>query len=285
MQDSEENQRDAAPAPEGPRPGTVLKEAREHLAMSVSDVARMLRLSPRQVEAIEADEYHRLPGGPFVRGFVGNYARLLQLDPKPLLDSLEAYAPNPERFQLAPESKEIPFPTEQKRSWSRVMALGALLLLAAGLLVFEGYRTYLPQPMEAASPPPEPVAQPIPKPAPEPVITVQPVPLPTPAPVMEAVPPPSAAEPAVPPAAETPPATSGKIRLEFQGESWAEIRDSDGKTIYSQINREGATRTVEGKPPLSLVIGNASLVKVYFNGEAVDLSPYSKAGVARITLK
>jgi cytoskeleton protein RodZ len=285
MQDSADTQQDLAPAAASPGPGTVLKEAREHLAMSVSDVARMLRLSPRQVEAIEADEYHRLPGGPFVRGFVGNYARLLQLDPKPLLESLEGYAPNPERFQLAPESKEIPFPTERKRSWSRVVALGALLLLAAGLLVFEGYRTYLPQAMEAASPPPEPVAQPLPKPEPEPVITVQPVPLPTPAPVLEAVPPPAAAEPAASPAAEALPATSGRIRLEFQGESWAEIRDSDGKTIYSQISREGATRTVEGKPPLSLVIGNASLVKVYFNGAAVDLAPHSRAGVARITLQ
>ncbi len=291
MEEPGENTQDIAPP--GPRPGELLRGARERLAMSVADVARLLRLSPRQVEAIEADEYHRLPGGPFVRGFVRNYARLLQIEPEPLLETLNGYAPVHERSQLAPESKEIPFPTVQKRSWSRVAALGALLLLALGLLVFEGYQEYLPQGWEmvttppAVTPAPVPVPVPAPQPGPEPVIAVQPVPIPPPAPVMEVASPPSTTEPEAPPAAAEPPPTpaSGKIRLEFEGDSWVEVRDRAGKTIYSQLNRGGSTRTVEGNPPLSLVVGNASLVRVFYNGEPVDLEPHSRVGVARVTLK
>lgn len=264
--------------------------------MSVADAARLLRLSPRQVEAIEADEYDRLPGGPFVRGFVRNYARLLQIDPEPLLETLNGYAPVAERSQLAPESKEIPFPTVQKKSWSRVAALSVLLLVALGLLAYEGYRQYLPQQMKLEGP--SPAALPAPKPATvpeaapagaaEPVMAVRPVPIPAPSPVLEVVPPPAAAppeetSPQPAPAAASP--TRGRIRLEFQGDAWVEVRDGGGKMIFSQLNQGGSTKSLEGNPPLSLVVGNAPLVRVFYNGEPVALEPHSRAGVARVTLK
>ena len=49
--------------------------------LSVGDVAQTLKLGPRQVEALEDGDWQGLPGQTFVRGFVRNYARLLQLDP------------------------------------------------------------------------------------------------------------------------------------------------------------------------------------------------------------
>ncbi|MDO9063656.1 MAG: helix-turn-helix transcriptional regulator, partial [Sulfuricella sp.] len=67
------------------RAGKVLAEAREKLGLSVVEVARQLRLSPRQIEALEADDHASLPGKTFLRGFLRNYAKLLQLDPDPLL--------------------------------------------------------------------------------------------------------------------------------------------------------------------------------------------------------
>lgn len=294
MEDSVHDTPDLSAGAEGPKPGAVLRDAREHYAMSVADAARLLRLSPRQVEAIEADEYHRLPGGPFVRGFVRNYARLLQIDPEPLLEVLNGYAPVTERAQLAPESKEIPFPTAQKKSWSRVVALSVLLLLALGLLAYEGFLQYLPQQVKMLAPSPAPV--PVPRPAPppaaappsEPVLSVQPVPIPSPAPVMEVVPPPAASAPE---AASPPPAPAGasqargRIRLEFAGDAWVEVRDGAGKMIYSQLSQGGATKSVEGTPPLSLVVGNAPVVRVFYNGAPVALEPHSRAGVARVTLK
>jgi len=61
-------------------PGERLKAARIGMGMSVSDVARHLKLHPRQVEALEHGDHQALPGEVFVRGFTRNYARLVGLD-------------------------------------------------------------------------------------------------------------------------------------------------------------------------------------------------------------
>ncbi len=52
--------------------GRQLAAARESSGFSIADIARQLKLSPWQVEAMEAGNYERLPGAVFVRGFVRN---------------------------------------------------------------------------------------------------------------------------------------------------------------------------------------------------------------------
>src|SRR5258706_9374755 len=88
-------------------PGTLLA-AREAQSLSVADVARQLKLSVHQVEALEAGEYHRLPGPVFVRGFIRNYARLLKVDPEQWLHSAADSLPRVEPRPAAPPSQEIP---------------------------------------------------------------------------------------------------------------------------------------------------------------------------------
>lgn len=68
-----------------PGPGDQLRAARLHQGLEIADVARQLKLFPRQVEAMERDDYAALPSRVFVRGFIRNYARVLGLDPQPLL--------------------------------------------------------------------------------------------------------------------------------------------------------------------------------------------------------
>ena len=60
--------------------GHMLRNARLDRDMSIEDVSRQLRISAQQVEAIEKESFEELPGRTFVRGFVRNYANLLQLD-------------------------------------------------------------------------------------------------------------------------------------------------------------------------------------------------------------
>jgi cytoskeleton protein RodZ len=71
------------PKQAGERVGKVLRAARLERGLDIEDVARQLRFAPRQVTALEEDEYDKLAGGPFLRGFVRNYAKLLQLDEAP----------------------------------------------------------------------------------------------------------------------------------------------------------------------------------------------------------
>ena len=81
--------------PRTPRsPGATLLAERRSQGLSLGDVARQLKLSVRQVEALERDEYSGFSGSVFVRGFLRNYAKLLHLDPDRVLEAAgESIAP------------------------------------------------------------------------------------------------------------------------------------------------------------------------------------------------
>ena len=68
--------------------GAKLAAARERAGLGVGDVAARLRLHTNQVRAIESEALAKLPEAAYVRGFVRSYARMLGLDPAPLLDDL-----------------------------------------------------------------------------------------------------------------------------------------------------------------------------------------------------
>ena len=87
---------------------------------------------------------------------------------------------------------------------------------------------------------------------------------------------------------ETAPVTAPgahRIELEFGDESWVEIRDANGKVVFSRLNAAGSKASVEGPGPLSFVIGNAQSVRLTYDGRDVDLEPYTKVAVARFTLQ
>ena len=70
--------------------GHLLRNARMAKGMSIDEVSRQLRLSVPQIEAIEKEDFERIPGRTFLRGFIRNYAHLVQLNPAPLLQMLPA---------------------------------------------------------------------------------------------------------------------------------------------------------------------------------------------------
>lgn len=66
--------------------GGYLKSARESMGLSVEEVAHQIKLAPRQIIALEEDNYSALPGGlAVIRGFVRSYAKSLKVDPQPLI--------------------------------------------------------------------------------------------------------------------------------------------------------------------------------------------------------
>ncbi|MFZ1319776.1 MAG: helix-turn-helix transcriptional regulator, partial [Candidatus Nitrotoga sp.] len=89
--------------------GAALREARERLGLSIADVESRLKFASRQIEALETDNFTRLPEIFFVRRFVRSYAKLLQLDPDPLLAALPI-APVQPSLHAASIAIEVPFP-------------------------------------------------------------------------------------------------------------------------------------------------------------------------------
>jgi len=69
-------------------------------------------------------------------------------------------------------------------------------------------------------------------------------------------------------------------------ESWVEVREvTSGRQILWQLQPAGTTRTLEGVPPIEVVIGNAAGVRLSYKGEQVDLQPHTQGNVARLTLR
>ncbi|HSO07352.1 MAG TPA: helix-turn-helix domain-containing protein, partial [Pelomicrobium sp.] len=153
------------PAPD--EVGRLLAETREAYGLSLGDVASRLRLSPRQIEALEAEDYERLPGKTFIRGFVRNYARLLQMDPAPLLAALEHALPESRASEILPRAENIPFSTGKPDTWRRYLLLLVLLLVVIPLVLFEAYRDRSATEAPLSAPAPlavPPLAAPVPPP-------------------------------------------------------------------------------------------------------------------------
>jgi cytoskeleton protein RodZ len=75
------------------------------------------------------------------------------------------------------------------------------------------------------------------------------------------------------------------VEFSCETESWVEIRDASGEVIFSALNAAGTRRVVQGAAPLTVVIGNASGVRLSFNSAPVNLAPYTRVDVARLTLE
>ena len=292
-----------------PTVGEQLRVAREAKGVTLAEVAQTLKLGVRQLEAVEAGNWQALPGATFIRGFVRNYARLLGVDPLPLMEQLDSLL-EVKRPELAlPEGMQTTMPertgASQRRDYAFV-SFGLVLVAVAVLIYF-----FMPDDLSRLRDSMRSVAamfsratpatvQPAPATAAEPVLppgstlnqvinpqSVQAAETPPPAPAPVTA---NTATPTAIPATEaeqkpvTPP-TQAPLRLSFSKESWVEVRDRRGNVVFSQRGVPGAERDVDGQPPFALVIGYAPGVTVTLRGSVVDLTPHTRGDVARLTLE
>ena len=252
--------------------GRALAAAREARAMSIADVAAQLRLHLRQVEAIEAEDMAALPEAPFVRGYVRNYARLVDLPAEPLLALVNArLKPGDPLHSRLSAAAVSPLQRTPREPISGRLVIGGVVAVLV-LLAFLGWWTMRG---ETNPPPSAPAAAPAP---------AQQPPAPT-TPTGSAAQAQPAAEDA-PAVTAVAPAASKALRLTFRDRSWVEVRQADGTVLVSQNNAPGTTRVIEGTPPYLLVIGNASKVTLEYGGRTVDLAPsISRDDVARLRLE
>lgn len=266
--------------------GVALREAREHLGLSLADVANRLKFAPRQIEALEEDNFARLPEIAFVRGFVRSYAKLLQLDPGPLLAALPQ-PPAQTELPAASTGKEVRFPDADTTRRQNYFWLAAGLAVAAALGLFVWLNGSSPQIKEeklelpAVSAPPATAVTEAP-PSKAPATPSQVSTSPAKAPLVG---------PPLPPSVKSAQEGAGSaskaaaIHMTFDQDAWVEVTDKYGAFLMSQLNLGGTERRISGSPPFTLTIGNASSVHLYYQGKPVDLSPFNRAEVAHLTLE
>ena len=293
----------------------LLSNERVKRGLSLQEVADRLKLSRKQLEAIENDEYDKLPGPAFARGFVRNYAKLLGLDVALLNASLDAHLPMP---PLNPPAADAAPAAAAQAASSRSPAVnptlikGALALLVLLLAAGVGYRLLT---QGASTPATPPLATPavesaLPQAAlnPEPASSAAPV---SAAPSVDSKPAELKPEPAklealavapvkpaeVKPAEAKPTSTdtstaqaavsdtgAGELVLNAREKAWVSVIDAKGKKLlYGQVS--GEKRLGAGTPPYKLIIGNAPQVELNSTGQAVPLADKTKGSTAKLELQ
>lgn len=272
--------------------GYQLRVAREAKGLTINDVVRSIKLSARQVEALEADNWPSLPGKTMIRGFVRNYARLLELDADVLMVALDSLD-----MPVAPELRissgtPVSMPREgglDRRDFVRVVIGLVVLVLAILAFLFvpqELWQSTLSAMKTATLSSQMPTAKNVVPEKVEELSAQSEVTSP-----MTDVPP----EATIPSAVQPVPATVSSVnsltslgnglKFSFAKPSWVEVRDRSGQIVFSQLNQAGSQREIDGQPPFTLVVGNAANVTLQYKGKTVDLSRRSRDDVARLTLE
>lgn len=284
--EEEKNPQEAQPG-QHPGVGAVLREAREQMGLSVEEVATRLKFAPRQIVALEEENFGQLPEMIFVRGFVRSYARFLEMDPEPLLEALPG-APVQGPPSTARSSKNDVLPGSGIAGKQNLLWLAAALGVAVIIAVLawkysaEGTRARVATvPRHATLPGTASGVQQIVSTAASAVLSEFSVP---------------GAHPANAVGASAVTAASGvdsslqlrpaqQVKVVFTEDSWVEIKDASGKVVLSTLGKKGVSQSVTGSPPLSVIVGNANGVKLYYKNAPIDLGQHPEHEVVRLKLE
>jgi cytoskeleton protein RodZ len=299
-----------------------LQAARVAKQLTQQDISNSLRYSVRQIDALENGEYHLLPDAMITRGFIRNYAKLLEIDAEPLLTSYRQSVLSESDKVIAVKSSMRPVQlTKESQPWLKYILASILVLLF--LLTWLFYVDYMPKPSNVAvEKTPEVIEEAAPvatEPLPEIALpaaqrlaesdAVAPDLLADPNAALNTATQPATAvadvkpldtvaqtglKPLAPPVSQqilapenvSPAKPADKtLNMIFTAQTWVSVTDKSGKVVYEKMSHNGDKETINSSPPLNLVIGNASGTKLNFGGKDIDLAPNTKDNVARITLE
>ena len=240
--------------------GQRLRQERLQRGLSLEQAAKRTRISARFLEAIEAEEFDKLPGSFFARSFVRQYAAALGLDPEAFDAELgrfeEPVTPPPPPEPAQPRIRVPPIAVSAKarrlalRRWAGSVAAFVLVVLACAVLytIWQKVRwAPAPQPQPPAAAPSPPATSAPPQPAP--------------------FPPPSAPEAPI------------LIHIRASEDAWVRVT-SDGRVVFSGVLKPGQTQAFQGRESLSLLTGNAGALQLAFNGRL--LGPLGPRGQIRV---
>ena len=81
-----------------------------------------------------------------------------------------------------------------------------------------------------------------------------------------------------------PVAGQGQVSVQFVADCWTQVSDASGKVLFSGLKRKGDSLSVAGKPPFAVRLGYARGAQVSYNGQPVDVAPFTSGETARLKL-
>jgi cytoskeleton protein RodZ len=227
--------------------GEELKRAREAAGLSLRDMEARTKISITALEALERNDFSRLPGGIFGRSFVRAYALEIGADPETTVSRFVELLEQSEREAAERRAARQPEITQDDRQFLDRQKRALILLRIVVALVVIGLITLVTWRVRLMLGGPEPPAAVV-----------------TPAPAI--VPPlPADPIPAVPAAVQ--PASSAVMVLELEvvGECWISV-SVDGANPVARLFRAGEHQRVEASREVLLDVGNAGGLRLVIDG-------------------
>ncbi len=123
--------------------GQILQEARLAKKLEVSDIARITRIRPQFIIALEADDYSQLPNGTIARGFIKNYSQFLNLSEEQILSVFRRDFIENQEGRILPRG--IGSPISETSLWTpktTIIAIVSTLVTLFSVYILYQYKTY-----------------------------------------------------------------------------------------------------------------------------------------------
>lgn len=266
--------------------GETLRRERLRLNLDLEQVARETKINRRLLEAIEAEDFDRLPGGVFTKSFVRQYARVLGLDEDEIAAELQRNMQPDEPAQPAAGSTAEPaIELPRVPDWAGVRprsgsSLPALAGVVAVMLICSAIYAWWQRSPRRAQDTPTPVTSAARTETPEAAQVPEAI-----QPAAETAPAAEPAQPAEPaaspaePAQATDPNAPVRVVLTATEPVWISVR-SDGKFVYSGTLEANESRMLDASEQLRMTIGNAGGLSITLNGQPVP--PVGPKGQVRV---
>jgi cytoskeleton protein RodZ len=268
--------------------GQMLKQARLDAGLHIAALAVSLKVPVKRIEALEHGHFELLPDMVFVRALTSSICQALKIDPTPILEKLpKAALPKLNHDDVAlnrriglPSTKKNSVVSDQvKSTW--FMGVVLLCIAAAGIYFWPKISSiglpdisFLSKNQSDVG-----VSQ-----AKEELVPTENLIVPSLSPST------SLSTPALQniapintdaATASTAPTTENLVVFKASGQTWVEVKNANGSTIFKKLLNDGDVAGTAGTLPLTVTVGRADATKVEVRGKQLDLTPATKNNVAR----
>ncbi|MDX7873146.1 RodZ domain-containing protein [Aeromonas caviae] len=286
-------------------PGQLLRNAREQLGWTREQVASRIHLRLTLIAAIEADTYDKHTSHTFIRGYLRAYAKLVGIPEETILAAYEKLGLTPpDNIDMQSFSRR----SRQQANDSRLKVVTWLVILVLiGLSVAWWWQSTARRSAgddalaatemsatvntpEANVAPAVEVAEPV-LPAASDAVSTQDVvsgatvTLPVVATdASAAVPTDVSGAVSTAESTTTEPAKAPQLKMSFTADCWLDVKDANGKTLFSGLKKANDELVLEGPEPLRFIIGAPMAVNLEYQGKSFDMSRYNNGRTARFSL-
>ncbi|MFB6947312.1 helix-turn-helix domain-containing protein [Streptomyces sp. NPDC056305] len=240
-------------SPEDDRPsiGRVLQQARIAAGLTVEEISSSTRVRIPIVHAIEEGDFSRCGGDVYARGHIRTLARVVGIDPEPLVSQFDAeHGGRPAPTPAAPLFEAERIRSEPRRpNWTAAMVAAIVAVVGfVGFTFFKGGddTPKTTQVAEGSTPNTK-------SPAPKTSKSVDPKPAPSDSAIAAA------------------PRDKVTVKLSAnQGKSWISAKDHNGRLLFDGLLLQGQSKTFQDQERVDLVLGDAGSIELFVNGKKVE---------------